>query len=126
MKGDERILGRGDFVESVLKSAQENLERRHVIRARGYNFEWLLSRVADKCGLTPRELLIGGKQRNIVQARSLLCYWGTREFGMSAVGLSKKLNIFQPTASESVRRGWAIVEEKGLRLIDDKGIGESE
>jgi hypothetical protein len=24
MKGDERILGRGDFVEFVLKSAQEN------------------------------------------------------------------------------------------------------
>jgi len=35
MKGDERILGHGDFVESVLKFAQENMERRHVIRARG-------------------------------------------------------------------------------------------
>ena len=26
MKGDERILGHGDFVETVLKAAQENLE----------------------------------------------------------------------------------------------------
>ena len=27
MKGDERILGQGDFVETVLKSAHENLDR---------------------------------------------------------------------------------------------------
>jgi len=26
MKGDERILGEGDFVETVLKAAQENLD----------------------------------------------------------------------------------------------------
>lgn len=117
MKGDERILGRGDFVESVLKSARENLERRHVIRARGYDFEWLLSRVADICGLTPRELLTGGKQPKSVMARSLLCYWGTRELGMSAVGISKKMNIAPSTASESATRGRKIVDEKGLKLF---------
>jgi len=45
---------------------------------------------------------------------------------MTAVGLSKKLNISQSTASEAVMRDRVIVEEKGLRLIDDEGIGESE
>jgi hypothetical protein len=29
MKGDERILGEGEFVEAVLKAAQENLERKY-------------------------------------------------------------------------------------------------
>jgi hypothetical protein len=84
MKGDERILGRGEFAESVLKSAEENWERRHAIRALGYDFEWLTVKVAEICGLTSRELLTGGKERKSVQARSLLCYWGTRELGMSA------------------------------------------
>jgi putative transposase len=28
MKGDERILGEGDFVETVLRAAQENLDRK--------------------------------------------------------------------------------------------------
>jgi putative transposase len=122
MKGDERILGRGDFVESVLKSAQENLERRHVLRARGYDFEWLLSRVTDICGLTPRELLTGGKQRKTVTARSVLCYWGTRELGMTAIGISKYLNIAASTVSESVARGQRIIKEQGLKLLDD-GVG---
>ncbi|CAB1062353.1 hypothetical protein D1BOALGB6SA_7130, partial [Olavius sp. associated proteobacterium Delta 1] len=35
MKGDERILGQGDFVETVLKAAQENLDRKSMIRALG-------------------------------------------------------------------------------------------
>jgi len=119
MKGDERILGSGDFVESVLKSAQENLERRHMIRVRGYDFEWLADRVAHMCGLTPKELLAGGKQRRAVLARSMICYWGTRELGMSAVSISKKINIAPSTVSESVTRGQKIVEEQGLNLLDE-------
>jgi putative transposase len=114
-----RVLGRGDFVESVLKSARENFERKHVIRARGYDFEWLLNRVADMCGLPPKELVAGGKQRQRVMARSLICYWGTKEFGMSALEISKNLNIAPSTASECVTRGWKIVEEKGLKLLDE-------
>jgi REP element-mobilizing transposase RayT len=33
--GDERILGEGEFVESVLKEAEENIERRQRLRAQG-------------------------------------------------------------------------------------------
>ena len=35
IKGDERILGDGDFVENVLKEAQENLERKYKFEAQG-------------------------------------------------------------------------------------------
>jgi hypothetical protein len=42
MKGDELILGYGDFVETVLKAAQENLDRKSSIRALGYDFDWLV------------------------------------------------------------------------------------
>ena len=119
MKGDERILGHGDFVETVLKAAQENLDRKSSIRALGYDFDWLVDRVLGLFGLTFNELLTGGKQRRIVQARSVLCYWGTRELGMSAVSISKKLNIASSTASESAMRGRQIVEEHGLKLLEE-------
>lgn len=119
MKGDERILGQGDFVEAVLKAAQESLDRKSVIRAKGYDFAWLLDRVTGLFGLAPRELLMSGKQRGAVKARSVLCYWGTRELGMSAVEISKNLNIAASTASESATRGRQIVEEQGLKLLDE-------
>jgi hypothetical protein len=119
MKGDERLLGQGDFVETVSKAAQENLGRKSTIRALGYDFDSLVDRVLDLFGLTFNELLIGGKQRRVVQARSVLCYWGTRELGMSAVSISKKLNIASSTASECPMRGWQIVEEQGWKLLEE-------
>ncbi len=119
MKGDERILGQGNFVETVLKAAQENLDQKSQILALGYDFDWLLGRVLGLFGLTFKELLTGGKQRKIVQARSVLCYWGTRELGMSAVSISKKLNIASSAVSESAMRGRQIVEDQGWKLLEE-------
>ena len=119
MKGDERILAQGDFVETVLKAAQENLDRKSMIRALGYDFNWLVDRVLGLFGLSFNELLTGGKQRRMVQARSVLCYWGTRELGMSAVSISEKLNIASSTASESAMRGRQIVEEQAWKLMEE-------
>lgn len=119
MKGDERILGRGDFVETVLKAAQEHLDRKYRIRALGYDFDWLVDRVLGLFGLTFKELLTGGKQRRMVQARSVLCYWGTRELGMSGISISKKLHIASSTASESAMRGRQIIEEHGWKLLEE-------
>ena len=39
IKGDERILGDGDFVDSVLKLGQEQLERRYQYQSKGYDFD---------------------------------------------------------------------------------------
>jgi REP element-mobilizing transposase RayT len=123
MKGDERILGQGDFVETALKAAQENLDRKYKIRALGYDFDWLVDRVLGLFGLAFDELMTTGKQRRTVQARSVLCYWGTRELGMSAVWISKKLNIASSTASESAMRGRQIVKELGLKLLEEDESG---
>ena len=106
-------------IETVLKAAQENLDRKSIIRALGYDFDALVDRVCGLFGLTINELLTGGKQRRIVQARSVLCYWGTRELKMSAVSISKKLNIASSTASECAMRGRQIVEEHGWKLLEE-------
>jgi len=39
---------------------------------------------------------------------------------MTAVVISKKLNIASSTANESAARGQRIVEEQGLKLINDE------
>ena len=118
MKGDERILGEGAFVETVLKAAQENLERKYQLEAEGYSFDWLVGHVARQLGLEPKDVLAPGKYAQSVKARSLLCYWGTRELGMTAVDLAKRLNLAQPTVSQAVIRGQKIVEDQGLSLIE--------
>lgn len=117
MKGDERILGDGDFVDRVLRRSQEELERKYILKARGYDFAWLAKRVADVTGLNVKEVLAPGKYSQSVRARSLLCYWATRELGITTVELSKKLRLAQPTVSQSVRRGQKIAEENRLTVL---------
>ncbi|MFO7646111.1 MAG: transposase, partial [Desulfosarcina sp.] len=118
IKGDERILGDGQFVEAVLKAAQEHLERKYRLEADGCDFTWLVKRVAKQYGLEPQQILAAGKYPKTVKARSLLCYWATRELGMTTIELSKKLRLSQPTISQSAKRGQKIAQTKGLSLFE--------
>jgi len=81
-------------------------------------FERLIKRVANLFEISPKELLSGGKHTKTVKARSVVCYWGNRELGMSTIELSKKMNISQPTASQSVVRGQKIVREEKLAFLE--------
>ena len=104
-KGDERILGDGEFVEKVLFQAEEAFERKYRLNAKGIDIDRITERVADIMGMAPEAVWASGKQSKIVQARSLLCYWATTELGISQVWLSRKLGISQPAVSLSVSRG---------------------
>jgi len=111
MKGDERILGDNDFVETVLKASQDKFDRNYLLKARGYDFNTVVDRVA--------EVLSSGRQPHRVQARSLVCFWASRELGMSMVELSKRLKISQPTVSQSANRGEKIAKENKLNLLQN-------
>ncbi|MBT8363672.1 MAG: hypothetical protein KJP23_03135 [Deltaproteobacteria bacterium] len=114
MKGDKRILGKGDFVETVLKAAQENLDRKSQLEAEGYSFDWLVGRVARQLEIEPKDVLAPGKYAQNVKTRSLLCYWRTRELSMTTVDLARRLNLAKPTASLAVIRGQKIAEDQGV------------
>jgi len=116
IKGDERILGDGDFVQEVLDGCQQQLERRYRLKAKGRDFDWLVGYVAKLFGLDPTTVTRPGRYPKTVEARSVLCYWAARELGITTVALSKRLGVSQPTASQSVKRGEKIVREKGLEL----------
>lgn len=117
MKADERILSDGDFVENLLKDAKESMERKFRLRSQGYDFECLVQQVARLLEMEPRDVLARGKFKQTVKARSLLCYWGTRELGMTTVALAGRLHLSQPTVSQSALRGRKIVLAKGLKLL---------
>ena len=85
---------------------------------KGYDFEWLVGKVATTLGINKEEITRGGRYSRRVEARSVLCYWASRELGMSTIILSKHLGISQPTVSQSIRRGERIVLEKKLKLVE--------
>lgn len=115
-KGDERILGDGEFVEKVLFQAGEAFERKYRLKAKGVDVGRIAERVTDIMGMAPEAVWASGKQPKIVQARSLLCYWATSELGISQVWLSRKLGLSQPAVSLSVSRGRRIALENHYEI----------
>ncbi len=117
VKGDERILGDSDFVENVLKAAEEEFEQKYELKAKGYDFNRVVQRVAEVMGMEIEQVTAFGKSPPTVKARSLLCFWAHRKLGMTTIEIGKKLNICQSAVSRSSIRGEKIERENKFELI---------
>jgi len=94
------------------------MEKKHKLTAQGYDLEKLASKVCDIMQLKPFNIWATGKERILVEARSLLCYWAVRDVGITMAELARRLNLFLSGMSLSVKRGEKIIQEKGYKLID--------
>lgn len=121
IKGDERILGSGDFVEKVLERANEELEQRTRFHAGGLSLDTLVSSVADYYGLKADKLMTASKEPIVVKARSTLCYIGVRKLMLSGQQVALKLNITPSAVSKAIRRGESILRKTEVEKI----LGES-
>ena len=117
VKGDERILGASDFVESVLLEQNERLEHRYALQSQGYDFQSVLRRVGGIFGLKAEEVLSPGKQPQRVEARSVACFWAVRVLGMTTVEVSRRLGITQSAVTKAVYRGEKLAKDKGFQMI---------
>jgi REP-associated tyrosine transposase len=115
-KSDERILGDGDFVEQVLSEANEQMERKNILKSKGYNLKMIADRVSTVMELEASEIWKTGKSRRRVAARSLMCFWAVRELGISMTELSRRLDLSLTGVSQSVDRGEKIAELNGFKL----------
>jgi len=59
----------------------------------------------------------GGKRKEQVRARSLLCFWAVRELGISMTAMARRLNISTVAVSKSVVQGAEIARKDGLTLL---------
>ena len=118
VKGDERILGDGHFVENVLKSAEEELEQKYDLKTKGYDFDRITERVAEVMSMEIEQVTAFGKSPQTVKARSLLCFWANRKLGMTTIEIGRKLYISQSAVSRSSMRGQKIEREYRFELLE--------
>ena len=119
LKGDERILGESEFVEAVLHTAQEQLERR--VGTAG-------SRLRFRDAPPPRGSAVrphpgggpdAGQHPPRVRARTVLCYWAVRKLGLPGTRVAAELGLTQPAVSRAIQRGERMMEEHRLRFPQD-------
>jgi len=115
-KCDERILGNSEFVEQVLKEAEERLERRYALEAKGYDFDQVVQRVAQVLNMDVSDVLKRSKDPQTVKARGLLCFWANRELRMTTVEISHRLKVSQSAVSRASMRGEKIALQNGFHL----------
>lgn len=118
VKSDERILGDSEFVAGILSESSEKYERHYEIKRRGYDLEKIADRAARVCNIETGGIFSGGKQKGKVKARSLFCYWSSRELGVSLSELSRRLGISIPGVCYSVERGEMIASQNNYQLIE--------
>jgi len=114
MVGDERILGESEFVEGVLREAEEGLARRTRHQREGHDLRTAAERAGEAMGVSAKEIMAPGKARRRAEARSVACYWATRELGMSTAEVGRAWGLSQSAVSKAARRGEAIVRERQL------------
>jgi hypothetical protein len=118
-KCDERILGDSEFVEQVLNEANDRLERRYALEAKGYDFGQVVQRVAQVMNMNVSNVLKRSKDPQTVMARSLLCFWANRELGMTTVEISHRLKVSQSAVSRSSMRGEKLALQNGFHILEN-------
>ena len=114
IKGDERILGSSEFVEHVLKTAEEQFEESAYLQNKGLDTRKLLLRVAVHYKIDPEDLTCNSKKRHIVAARAVLCYIAVRKLKTNGTDVARLLNITPSAVSKAVSRGQAIVSDTDI------------
>ncbi|MDH4009509.1 MAG: transposase [Desulfobacterales bacterium] len=115
IKGDERILGSSDFVEEVLKKANEKLEKRTLLQAKGPDLDQLIKQVAKYYHIDLEELKTTSKARTVSLARSALCYLAVRQLLFSCAEVARTLNISASAVSKAVAKGQALTNRTKIQ-----------
>jgi len=117
-KSDERILGDGEFVENVLSTCQEQLERKYTLINSGVTTDEIAVIAAKLLNTKPELIFKPGKERDRVRARSLFCYWSVKELGVPMTDLTRLLKISLSAISLSVKRGEKICVSNDYSITD--------
>ncbi|MGA2463630.1 MAG: transposase [Thermodesulfobacteriota bacterium] len=103
---DPRVLGKGNFVERVLREANAKTVKR---KAR-IPLPELIGKVKIFLGMQGEDLLTGRRKREVSSARALVSYIAVQEMGYRFTEVGQALNIHPVNIARSL--------EKGEKLFD--------
>ena len=105
LMGDERILGSSDFVEAVLRQANEDLDNHSRLQARGLDLATLIDWVCDELGLDRYLLYSASRQRPVARARSIICALALDTLQISGATVAWQLSLSPSAVSKAASRG---------------------
>ena len=102
--GDERILGSSDFVETVLKNANEEYEQRSRFRSKKLSLEKIIDTVSGYFEITSDEIKSQSRRRAVARSRAVISIVAIEQMGFSGADVARALNLTPSAISKLILR----------------------
>jgi len=101
---DERILGSGDFVNAVLKEAEEKTLLQLKLRRTGKTLSKIIVQECDRTQISPNELKGGSRRREVSALRIKIAKRGLDELGLSLAEIARYVGVSTSGIARAVKR----------------------
>ncbi len=102
---DQRILGDGDFVRTVINRLDERQRRNLRLLTARPEIDRICRQVCDCHGVSPGELCSGSRRHPVVMARYAVAWIAVREIGYSGAEVARHLGVSNSCITRSVATG---------------------
>jgi len=103
VENDSRILGSGDFVQVLMRDAEEAIARQ--VRNRATKpIEEIIQRICRESGVSEREVSSGSQRRRVSEARAEIACYLSREMGISMAEMARRLGVGTSAIAMAIRR----------------------
>ena len=104
-KNDEEPQNPTDFVEKVLKAADEAYEKKTLALARGIDLTTLIAAVAHHFELDLDIIISSSRQRTVAEARSIICCLAVDQLMIHGIEVARQLTLSTSAVSKLAGRG---------------------
>ena len=105
---DERILGRGDFVERIMREAEARTQRPYGGKGRGRKVERLIADACKKHKVSLTELRSGSRRGKLSEVRAEVARKLVEDYGITIAEVARQVGVSISAVSKSVRQTYSI------------------
>ncbi len=103
---DERVLGDGSFVESVLAEIEcDEQPKQSDGLGLAKKLERLIKKTCKRAKVSAEELRQGSRRRQVARVREVISHLALRRFGMSAAAVARVMSVRAYSVSRAAERG---------------------
>ncbi len=102
---DERILGDGNFVNAILKEAEEKTLLQLKLRRSGKTLSKIIDQECNRCHISPKELKEGSRRREVSALRIKVARRGLDELGLSMAEIARHVGVSTSGIARAIKRG---------------------
>ena len=102
--GDDRILGNGDFVETLLSEAEDEVKRQFIQKIDLPDIQEYIKEKCKKVGVEISELKLGNRRRKVSRLKSHIVVEMVEKYGVSLSETARQLNMTTSGISKLLKR----------------------